>query len=335
MPHLGRIALVWLLCCGVALSEPPSSSSTPEAPTNPTPGNPPPNRPIAEPTVPEPIGVPPSDPAPQETPIAPANPPVADPLNDPQTQLQPGLLSPIKKSDPIISNPAKPKPIPTPSKNSVSLESKVVLGVHVKLVHVNLENPKVRVLPVLPANAFRRGAQFDKLVSGSSAVAVLNAGYFHPRTFSPVGDLIYNGHYLARGRLRTGLAITNDNVVSLWLRPYAPDAKTLETLIGTGPLLVHGGAINPVPKDEGYTDPAVWGNAPRTAVGIVSRKKLVFISTREHLSLRALARVMRALGARDAIALDGGSSVGFAWRGKVMIHPKRKIAFGVGVYIRR
>jgi uncharacterized protein YigE (DUF2233 family) len=342
MPHLGRIALVWLLCCGVALSEPPIPSGAPATPSSPTPNTPPPNnpapnRPIAEPTVPEPVGVPQTDPAPQEPPATPANPnpPVTNPAEEPQTQLEPGLLSPLKKSDPIISNPTKPKPIPTPSKNSVSLESKLVLGVHVKLVHVNLENPKVRVLPVLPANAFRRGAQFDKLVSGSSAVAVLNAGYFHPRTFSPVGDLIYNGHYLARGRLRTGLAITNDNVVSLWLRPYAPNAKTLETLIGTGPLLVHGGAINPVPKDEGYTDPAIWGSAPRTAVGIISKKKLVFISTRERLSLRALARVMRALGARDAIALDGGSSVGFAWRGKVMIHPKRKIAFGVGVYIRR
>jgi exopolysaccharide biosynthesis protein len=41
---------------------------------------------------------------------------------------------------------------------------------------------------------------------------------------------------------------------------------------------------------------------------------------------------MRALNAKEAIALDGGSSVGMAWKGKVLIHPKRRIAFSIAVY---
>ncbi len=333
MPHFKHLILSLFLCCGVALSEPPVSTE----PTQP-----------AEPTLP--AGVPaepffpsaPTEPAPPEpssaepAPISPApSGPALQPSDEPAVQPKPFIVPELPLSDIVVSNPAKPKPIPTPSANSVRLESRQVLGVHVKLVRINLQNPKVRVLPVLPVKAFKRGAQFDALVAGSSAVAVLNAGYFDPHSFSPVGDIIYNGRYLARGRLRTGLAITKTNEVKLWLRPYAPDAKSLETLIGTGPLLIHNGKINPVPKAEGYTDPAVWSNAARTAVGIINNKKLVFVSTRERLSLRALARVMKALGARDAIALDGGSSVGFAWRGKVMIHPKRRIAFGVGVYIRQ
>jgi uncharacterized protein YigE (DUF2233 family) len=293
---------------------------------------------------PEPIGVPEPTPIPRAIPVEPVSEPVLEPVTTPNSRVTPARVPvkitapkivPVSKNDAIVSNPARKVQIPTPSANSVRLESKVVLGVSVKVVHVNLENPKVRVLPVLPQNAFKKGAQFDAMVSGSSAVAVLNAGHFHPKTFSPVGDLIYHGRYLAQGRLRTGLAITNANTVQLWLKPYAPNAKGLETLIGTGPLLVHNRRINPVPKAEGYTDPAIWSSAARTAVGIVSAKKLVFVSTRERLSLRELAKVMRALGARDAIALDGGSSVGFAWRGKVLIHPKRKIAFGVGVYIRK
>ena len=302
--RVGVLAL--LLACGVAFSEPPELR---------------PNTPRA---------IPPEAPPPEPSQV----------VTNPRVVIVPKLpfLEPaagVKPSDIVVSNPAKPPKIPTPSANSVALESRLVLGVYVRVVRVNLENPKVRVLPVLPLNVFRRGAQFDALVNGSSAVAVLNAGHFHPRTFSPVGDLIYNGRYLNRGRLRTGLAITRANEVQLWLRPYAPNPRGLETLIGTGPLLIHGGKINPVPKAEGYTDPAIWGLAARTAVGIISKKKLVFVSTRQRLSLRQLARVMKALGARDAIALDGGSSVGFAWRGTVLIHPKRKIAFGVGVYIRK
>jgi hypothetical protein len=308
MSQFKTLVLVWMLCCGVALSEPP--------------------------TTPTPIGVP-QEPVAQPEP----RPDQPDPLGEPQTLLEPSQKPPtpakVAANDVVISNPAKPKPIPTPSKNSVRLESKKVLGVSVKLVVVNLENPKVRVLPVLPLNAFKKGAQFNTLVAGSSAVAVLNAGHFHPRTFSPVGDIIYNGRYIAFGRLRTGLAITKNNEAKLWLRPYAPSSKSLETLIGTGPLLVYNREINPVPKAEGYSDPAIWGRAARTAVGILSTKKLVFVSTREKLTLRELGKVMKALGSRDAIALDGGSSVGFAWRGQVMIHPKRKIAFGVGVYIRK
>jgi Phosphodiester glycosidase len=314
MAQLGRWVLGFMLCCSVALSEPPNPVSAAEPLPNGVP-----DAPLLEP------GPPPSS--------------LPDPLGEPQNSLAPSVQpkppAEVASSDVVVSNPAKPKPIPTPSPNSVRLESKQVLGVHVKLVVVNLENPKVRVLPVLPLHAFKRGAQFDALVAGSSAVAVLNAGHFHPRTFSPVGDIIYNGRYLAYGRLRTGLAITKDNTVKLWLRPFAPDAKTLETLIGTGPLLVHNRQINPVPKAEGYSDPAIWGSAARTAVGILSSKKLVFVSTRERLSLRELGKVMLKLGSKDAIALDGGSSVGFAWRGQVMIHPKRKIAFGVGVYIRK
>ena len=312
--RVGVLAL--LLACGVAFSEPPES---------------PPSVPRA---------IPPEAPSLEPSPVV-----TVPVVTNPRAVLIPRVTPPklpfvepargVKPTDIVVSNPAKPVKIPTPSANSVALESRLVLGVHVKVVRVNLTNPKVRVLPVLPLNVFKRGAQFDTLVSGSSAVAVLNAGYFHPRTFSPVGDLIYNGRYLNRGRLRTGLAITSANEVQLWLRPYAPNPRGLETLIGTGPLLIHGGVINPVPKAEGFTDPAVWGLAARTAVGIINKKKLVFVSTRQRLSLRQLANVMKALGARDAIALDGGSSVGFAWRGAVLIHPKRKIAFGVGVYIRK
>ena len=209
-----------------------------------------------------------------------------------------------------------------------------MLGVPIKVINVNLENPLVRISPVLPEGLFRQGARFDALVAGSSAVAMLNGGYFHPQTFSPVGDLVVAGKWINQGRLRSGLAITRANTALLWTKDSNIVPRDLQTLIGTGPILVRSYLINPVPQAEGYGDSHVWGRAPRSAIGILSTKKLVLVSTRAKLSLRELAKVMRQLGARDAIALDGGSSVGIAWKGKVLIHPKRKIAFGVGVYMR-
>lgn len=223
---------------------------------------------------------------------------------------------------------------PMPSENSLRLEAKNVLGVPMKIIHVNLEHPAVRIGAVLPANLFKKGAHFDALVAGSSAVAMLNGGYFHPKTFSPVGDLVVDGKWINQGRLRTGLAITRANTALLWTKGSGFDPRDLQTLIGTGPLLVRAYQINPVPKLEGYGDSAIWSKAARSAIGIVADKKIVLVSTRERLSLRELGKIMHKLGARDAIALDGGSSVGMAWKGKVLIHPKRKIAFGVGVYIK-
>ncbi|MFN3267484.1 MAG: phosphodiester glycosidase family protein [Deinococcales bacterium] len=226
-------------------------------------------------------------------------------------------------------------PLPAlPSSNSVRLEQRKVLGVSLKIVYVNLEHPMVQISAVLPQHVFRKGAPFDTLVAGSSAIALFNGGYFHPKTFSPVGDLVVDGKWLNQGRLRSGLAITKANTALLWTKDSGTDPRGYKTLIGSGPILVRDKKINPVPKAEGYADSSIWSRAPRSAVGIVADKKIVLVSTRQALTLRELGKVMHGLKAKDAIALDGGSSVGMAWKGKVLIHPKRKIAFGVGVYIR-
>jgi hypothetical protein len=289
-----------------------------------------PQGPIA-PSTPEPTSVTEQPPRKPVIPALPASPRLntTPPKTTPAIKSDPGATSAGTKISNTISTAPK-----KPSLNSVRLENRKVLGVHVKLVYVNLENPRVKVAPVVPQKLFRKGTRFDAMVAGSSAVALFNGGYFHPSTFSPVGDLVYQGRWINKGRLRTGLAISYTNEVKLWLKRGDISPRQMETLIGTGPLLIRAGRINPVPKAEGYQDRAIWSKAPRSAIGIVAKKKLVLVSTRERLSLRELGKVMRALGARDAIALDGGSSVGMAWKGKVLIHPKRKIAFGLGVYVK-
>jgi Phosphodiester glycosidase len=289
--------------------------------------------------VPQQITPSPTPPQPSMGDERPPSKPVIPPLptsprwNTATTQPAPKPAPRAPASETKLSNTVNTAP-KKPSLNSVRLENRKVLGVHVKLVYVNLENPRVKVAPVVPQKLFKKGTRFDTMVAGSSAVALFNGGYFHPSTFSPVGDLVHQGRWINKGRLRTGLAISYTNEVKLWLRRGDISPRQVETLIGTGPLLIRAGKINPVPKDEGYQDRAVWSKAPRSAVGIVTKKKLVLVSTRERLSLRELGKIMRALGARDAIALDGGSSVGMAWKGKVLIHPKRKIAFGLGVYVK-
>ncbi|HWG84288.1 MAG TPA: phosphodiester glycosidase family protein [Deinococcales bacterium] len=217
---------------------------------------------------------------------------------------------------------------------SVVLEQRKVLGVPVKVVRVDLNNPQVSVRPLFAPGGIGQGASIDRLASGSSALAIINGGYFHPKTFIPTGDLVLHGKQVFSGRVRTALAITPDNLVSIRAAKMNSlvSWRGYQTVIANGPYILRGGKVAAYPQAEGYRDPAVWGRASRSAIGVTSQRKLFLLSTRAPLTLSELAKVMRALGAREAITLDGGSSVGMAWKGKVLIRPARRIAYGVAVY---
>lgn len=293
-----------------------------------------------EPAVPVHVPVAPLQPEPM--PVVPAEPAPITPLPEtPPTFVPIPTLPHLRQIAPKLQiKPAKPRRIqivqPSNPKNSISLESKMVLGFHVKIIRVNLENPNIRVKAILPKH--NKGANFDAMVAGSKAVAMINGGYFNTATFAPAGDLVVNGRYVSRGKLRTALAITPDNRAYVWVKPLSLsrssrlDWSGFETLISSGPYILRRGLVQVAPKGEGYKDPAVWGSAPRSAVGLCSERKLFFVSTRERLNLWQLSKIMRALNAKEAIALDGGSSVGLAWKGKVLIHPKRRLAFSIAIY---
>jgi hypothetical protein len=70
----------------------------------------------------------------------------------------------------------------------------------------------------------------------------------------------------------------------------------------------------------------------RLAVGITKNHELMFVATRKPVYLSKLARAMRALGVRDAINLDAGSSMGLHYKGKTLIHPSRKLTNLILVY---
>ena len=230
---------------------------------------------------------------------------------------------------------ARPGPLPAPT-TSITLETRRVAGITVRVIRVNLGDPRVKLKVISPmAGIGRGGAAFKTLVNGSNAVAVINGGYFHPRTFSIAGDLVVNGKHISTGRLRSIFAITPDNrvVIRTHSSISAANWRGYETALAGGPFVLQRGNVVVAPRREGYRDPSVWGKAPRSAVGVVNNRQFFFISTKARLNLFDLAKVMDALGAKDAIALDGGSSVGMAFRREVLIHPNRRIAYGLGVFV--
>jgi exopolysaccharide biosynthesis protein len=230
---------------------------------------------------------------------------------------------------------SRPGPLPAPT-TSITLETRRVAGITVQVIRVNLGDPRVKLKVISPmAGIGRGGANFNTLVNGSNAVAVINGGYFHPRTFSIAGDLVVNGKHISTGRLRSVFAITPDNRVAIRTHSSINAAawRGYETALAGGPFVLQRGNVVVAPRREGYRDPSVWSKAPRSAVGVVNNRQFFFISTKARLNLFDLAKVMDALGAKDAIALDGGSSVGMAFRREVLIRPNRRIAYGLGVFV--
>jgi exopolysaccharide biosynthesis protein len=64
-------------------------------------------------------------------------------------------------------------------------------------------------------------------------------------------------------------------------------------------------------------------SAERSAVGLTGDGRMLFVATSG--TIRELAYVMRDLGARDAMAFDGGASTGIWYRGRSLVTPGRLI----------
>lgn len=252
-------------------------------------------------------------------------------LSQSQRQLATGQKLLVPQRIPV------PRP-PHPSGPPAALKTLAPLNIPVQLVRVDLRHKDVLVAPVLPPQGLRSGATIHTLAQTSGARAVVNGGYFHPRSFVPAGDLVMQGRLVSWGRIPAALAITPDNRATIRAsalpmlgQPLSRSWAGMETVIATGPRLLTGGKM--VTRYSAvFKDPAVFRRAARTAVGLVGNRDLVFLSTRQQVTVTEMAKIAARLGLQEALLLDGGSSTGLAWDGKVLTSNSRKIAYGIGVF---
>jgi hypothetical protein len=116
--------------------------------------------------------------------------------------------------------------------------------------------------------------------------------------------------------------------------PLADEA--LAGIVGGGPRLLAGGRIRMRAAAEGFSPlsaPWFYGSFvaarhPRTLAGLRSDGTLLLVAVDGRragwsagVTLPEAARVMRALGARDALNLDGGGSTAMTVRGRVISRP--------------
>ncbi|PYE52748.1 phosphodiester glycosidase family protein [Deinococcus yavapaiensis] len=217
---------------------------------------------------------------------------------------------------------------------SVRLTRGKLLGVPVSYVSVDLRDPRVFVTPILPPGGLGTGESLQRMAARSGSVALINGGYFHPRTYVPVGDLVVQGRYVFSGRAPVAVALTPNNRVRVKnVEAFARASwRGYETVVASGPHIVRNGVIVVRPFRDGFRDPAIFARAARSVLGIRHDRNIVLLSTTAKLTQSETAKIMRRLGVRDAVLLDGGSSTGLAWKGRALLGPGRKISYGIAVF---
>jgi hypothetical protein len=113
------------------------------------------------------------------------------------------------------------------------------------------------------------------------------------------------------------------------------DWSAYDGVLAGGMWLVRGGALALAPRAQGFRDPSLFRPNPRVAVGLTRAGKLLLVATGKRVTLGRWAKVLKGLGAVDALNLDGGSSTGMFYQGYPVIRPRRHLTNALVVYSRR
>jgi len=213
------------------------------------------------------------------------------------------------------------------SNNSIGLLHGQVLGVWTHMVAIDLNDPTVKVSVELAAGFPGHDEPFLSMVRRSGADAAITGTFFSTTSLFPIGDIVVDGRMRYAGGIGSAIALTPDNRVAFRRVPYGrlQDWTGYETVLAAGPTLITDGRVDLLPARERFGDPGVLGRAARAVVGVRRNNKLLFITVRQPVTLKEIARIAERAGCVHAINLDGGSSTALYYRGALILPPQRRL----------
>jgi hypothetical protein len=151
----------------------------------------------------------------------------------------------------------------------------------------------------------------------------------------PAGGLVLWGSGNAASFLRSAVPAGSRPLADLALRNGSRrlEPAAYQAIVGGGPRLLRNGLVRLGSLAEGFSPRSffnafVLSRAPRTLAGVRSDGRLLLVTVDGRrrgwsagLSLFEAARLMRSLGARDALNLDGGGSSTMAVGRRVVSRP--------------
>ena len=194
------------------------------------------------------------------------------------------------------------------------------LAMHMFIFEVDLNSPEVSIQASLPYDKYEFAMQpmtEQALAVDEEATYVYggtNADFFNMTTGVPRGLYVRNGITLKNtfdSNDRSFFAITNEGKAAIGMvEDYPQMRETIREAVGGSVRLVRDGVVVP------QTNVSV---EPRTAIGISQNGDKVYImvvdgrnfSYSNGMTYTELGQILQALGAYDAINLDGGGSSTF------------------------
>lgn len=163
---------------------------------------------------------------------------------------------------------------------------------------------------------YRTTALLRELAGHEKVIGGVNGDFFNLKNGAPTNLLVVNGHMLTPPNGKPVLAFDSagaPHISTFTLRDGRLEPFSPMNAVGGRPILVSDSVIDGAVDTEGNA--GFRERNPRTAAGIAhggGRLLLVTVDGREYqnagMTLRELGDLMLALGARDAINLDGGGS---------------------------
>lgn len=215
--------------------------------------------------------------------------------------------------------------------SNVAYQKTKVAGVWVNIVTANLNSPYVRVTPAVARWGIGTCESFRSLLRRTRPAAAIDGTFFCTRSLKPTGDIVIDGRLVYRGYLGIAVAFGENNSVRfIDCQDYR--WTDYQSVLAAGPSLVLGGKPAVYPWDQGFRGGIHFTPRIRAAIGVTAANKLVLVTTLRSVYLSQLARVMRALGCVDAAGLDGGSSTGLYFNGKLIRNPTRAMTNCLLIY---
>jgi len=209
---------------------------------------------------------------------------------------------------------------------------KAKIPLHV--IQVDVTRKDVRLAVITAEEGIGHLESWSSLIERAQPAAALTGTYFDTITGVPVGSLGFMGQQIHTGLIGTAFSFSPGAMPFIQsARPNTHfDFPVAETFFRAGPRLMSAGGVTLYPSDEGFQDPSVFRRARRTAVATTNHGKLLLIATTKPVLLRELAGAIKALGAEDAMCMDGGSSAALYFRGKSQVVPRRLLTNALVVY---
>jgi len=217
----------------------------------------------------------------------------------------------------------------------VSYKRTVINGVRAYVVTVDLNCKRIALVPLASNGHYK---SFRRFVKECKPLAAINGTFFDPRTATIICNLMAGGKLLSEGRVGHSLRIDGQNKAQLVSTAGRAgrflNLKDWAFGLSSGPTLLRSGEYIFSPRREGFRDRGLLGIAPRSAIGITKHNKLLLVTVKKPVRLQRLAWMMKSLGARDALNLDGGSSSALYVDGRFVTRPRRLLTNVVAVTLR-